>query len=71
MYGHNQIITVARSAQSFRIAKKREEERTADAPSKNAGASLPRSVLGASRRLFPDFFALRTLLAPPFGVKRW
>ena len=33
--------------------------------------ACPRSVLGASRRPFPDFFALRTLLAPPFGDKRW
>ena len=60
---------VARSAQSFRIAKKREEERAADAPSKTRARACPRSVSGASRRPFPDFFALRTLLAPPFGVK--
>ena len=60
---------VARSAQSFRIAKKREEERAADAPSKTRARACPRSVSGASRRPFPDFFALRTLLAPPFVVK--
>ena len=67
MYGRKQIISVARSAQSFRIAKKREEERAADAPSKTRARACPRSVSGASRRPFPDFFALRTLLAPPFG----
>ena len=38
---------VARSAQSFRIAKKREEERAADAPSKTRDSSrrIDREVL--------------------------
>jgi len=55
----------------LRIAKNREEERTKDAPSKTRARARPRSVLGAGRRPFPDFFALRTLLAPPFAAKRW
>ncbi|MFQ9502636.1 MAG: hypothetical protein ACLR1G_00150 [Alistipes indistinctus] len=53
----------------LRIAKNREEERAADAPSKTRAQARPRSVLGASRRPFPDFFALRTLLAPPLVPK--
>ena len=58
---------VARNEQSFRIAKKREEERAAAAPSKTRARARPRSVLGASRRPFPEFFAL----ADTFGATFW
>ena len=69
MCGRKRIIVVARSAPSLRLAKNREEERAAAAPSKNAGASLSAQHFRHGRRRFPDIFAWRMLLAPPFAPK--
>ena len=69
MCGRKRIIVVTRSAPSLRLAKKREEEQATAAPSKNAGASLSVQHFRHSRRRFPDIFAWRMLLAPPFAPK--
>ena len=48
MCGHKRIIVVARSAPSLRLAKKREEERTAAAPLKMRARACPYSILGTA-----------------------
>ena len=48
MCGRKRIIVVARSAPSLRLAKKREEERTAAAPLKMRARVCPYSILGTA-----------------------
>jgi len=48
MCGRKRIIVVTRSAPSLRLAKKREEERTAAAPLKTQARVCPHSILGTA-----------------------
>uniref|UniRef100_UPI003FD8C71F hypothetical protein n=1 Tax=Alistipes putredinis TaxID=28117 RepID=UPI003FD8C71F len=67
--GHKRIIVVARSAPSLRLAKKVGRRTDSGCAVENAGASLSAQHFRHGRRRFPDIFAWRMLLAPPFAPK--
>ena len=69
MCGHKRIIVVARSAPSLRLAKKVGRRTDSGCAVENAGASLSAQHFRHGRRRFPDIFAWRMLLAPPFAPK--